>query len=657
MLDSIQVIIPALDEEATIGGVVTGLRRVGLTRIRVVDNGSRDGTALAARAAGAEVVGESRRGYGQACWTGAECLPGDVGWLLFADADGSDDPDDVARLVAAAEAGAELVLGDRRARPEAAVVMTPVQRFGNALATSLIRIGWGGRYHDLGPLRLIRRDLYDRLAMRDRGFGWTIEMQVRAIEEGARVVELPVAYRRRAGGRSKISGSVRGSVAAGTIILGTLARLGWRRFEASAWGYRLAGLLVLAGAALMAPWGDFARVGTVPWFLAAAGVMAVGWLLALHRSQTGAKWFWIVAVGARLLLLPMTPGDDVWRYLWEGQVMGLGLSPYAQAPADVVVPEAWEALRARVNHPDVSAIYPPLAQFLLGLVAVVSPTVWALKAVFVAADLAVVALLARRFGPAAARWYAWNPLVIYVGAGGAHYEPVLMLAMVAGWMAWLSRAGRAWTAVGLGVAMGLKWITAPLLAWLVWDRVRSRRWREAGAMMMAGVAPLALALVVWWVVFGSVGPLWPATFVREARTAEWGPWVLQWIWPGSAYRNEVVAVLFAPVALWVLLRSRALTDFAETFLVVLLVCAPSVHAWYFVWLVPWSVVTRNVGTAAVSLSGFMYFWLWHAQATNGEWTLTIGQRVLLWGPLLVGFGYSRIRASQTGAAALEGGRP
>jgi glycosyltransferase involved in cell wall biosynthesis len=209
-LSAIQVIIPALDEEATLPTVVETLRALGFTRIRVVDNGSTDATVARARAAGAEVRVEPRRGYGQACWTGAQDLTPEVEWLLFRDADGSDDPRDVACLLAAAEAEAELVLGDRRTRPEARAVMTPVQNFGNALAVGLIHLGWGHLYRDLGPLRLIRRSLFESLALRDRGFGWTIEMQVRAVELGARIVELPVGYRRRQGGRSKISGTLKG---------------------------------------------------------------------------------------------------------------------------------------------------------------------------------------------------------------------------------------------------------------------------------------------------------------------------------------------------------------------------------------------------------------------------------------------------------------
>lgn len=653
MWSSIQVIIPALDEEATIGEVIAGLRAQGLSRIRVVDNGSRDRTVAVARAAGADVLVEARRGYGQACWTGCQSLDPAVSWVLFADADGSDDPADVPRLVALADE-ADFVLGNRRARATARAAMTPVQRFGNGLATTLIRLGWGRGYGDLGPLRLIRRSLLERLAMRDRGFGWTLEMQVRAVEEGARIGELPVAYRPRAGGRSKISGTIRGSIGAGTIILATVAQLWWRRWNANQYGFKVAGLLVTAGAALMMPWGDFAVAGTVPWFLAAAALMSVGWLLAGRPTGLSAGWFWGVAVAARVLLLPMAPGDDVWRYLWEGRLQVAGFSPYLHSPDDPLLVTWRDDTWPLINHAEFSAIYPPVAELALRLITQVSASVLAMKVAFLLADLAVVRLLARRWGLGATLAYAWNPLVIYVGAGGAHFEPLLLWALVAGWLAWeqpqATRGGR-WTAAWwLGVATGLKWITAPLVAWCAWSRLRAREGTEAWRIAGIGLAPLGLALAWCWFDFGRIGPLVPADYVAWARTGELGPWLVEQVWPESAFRNGLALALFAPVAGWIFLRADTLTGFAETFLAALLVFSPSVHAWYFVWLVPLAVATRHRGTLALSVSGFVYFWLWETQARGGGWHQSGVEKALLWGPFLLGWWWTaRARGREVAA--------
>lgn len=223
------VIIPALNEEEALPRVLHELRKLGLERIRVVDNGSRDKTAAVAAQRGAEVFTEPQRGYGAACWRGMADFDDAVEWVLFCDADGSDDLSELPHLFAQAALGAALVLGNRRSLPENRAAMTPQQNFGNALATTLIALGWGHRYHDLGPLRLIRRDALDRIAMRDRGFGWTVEMQVRAVEEKLRIAEVPVRYRRRQGGRSKISGTISGTLRAGSVILSTIGRLWLRR--------------------------------------------------------------------------------------------------------------------------------------------------------------------------------------------------------------------------------------------------------------------------------------------------------------------------------------------------------------------------------------------------------------------------------------------
>lgn len=226
----LDALIPALDEEAALPGVLAGLAGRGLRRIVVVDNGSRDRTAEVARAGGAEVVPEPRRGYGSACLAGLRHLRADPpDAVVFLDADGSDDPADLAALVEALRGGAELVVGSRvagRAEPGA---LTPVQVFGNALSCRLIALRWGVRFTDLGPFRALTWEALERLQMRDAGFGWTVEMQARAARLGLRCREIPVSYRRRRAGQSKIAGTVRGSIRAGVKILATIGREAVRR--------------------------------------------------------------------------------------------------------------------------------------------------------------------------------------------------------------------------------------------------------------------------------------------------------------------------------------------------------------------------------------------------------------------------------------------
>lgn len=228
----IHVIVPALDESATIAAVVASALRMAVSSVTVVDNGSGDDTAGVARRAGARVVVEPERGYGAACLAGLRALPprGTCGHdevVVFLDADGSDAADRMPELVEPIVDGtADLVVGARRACESGA--LTGPQRVGNAIAATWLRLRFGLRASDLGPFRAIRRSSLDALGMRDRGYGWTVEMQIKAARTGLRYREVRVPYRRRQGGRSKISGSIRGSIGAGVTIIGLLVRHGIR---------------------------------------------------------------------------------------------------------------------------------------------------------------------------------------------------------------------------------------------------------------------------------------------------------------------------------------------------------------------------------------------------------------------------------------------
>ncbi|MBI1749817.1 MAG: glycosyltransferase [Acidobacteria bacterium] len=225
MPERFALIIPALNEEAAIGATLDSLPRAALDQLIVVDNGSADRTADVARSHGAQVVSEPRRGYGRACLAGIAALRPEITVVGFMDGDGSDDPADLPRLLDPIVRGeAEMVLGSRVLGQREPGALTPQQRFGNALATFLLRIVHGARYTDLGPFRALHRDAFDRLRMSDPNFGWTIEMQIKAAREGLRVLEIPVRYHRRRAGESKISGTLRGTLSAGAKIIWTVFR-------------------------------------------------------------------------------------------------------------------------------------------------------------------------------------------------------------------------------------------------------------------------------------------------------------------------------------------------------------------------------------------------------------------------------------------------
>jgi glycosyltransferase involved in cell wall biosynthesis len=227
----VAAIIPALDEETAIGALLEAIDRTRVRDVIVGDNGSRDRTAEVAASRRAHVVRVEERGYGAACAGALRALAADVDTILFMDADGSDDPAEIPLLLEPIAAGrADLVIGSRALGTVEPGALTPQQRFGNGLATRLIALIYHHRYTDLGPFRAIRREMLERIDMRDRRYGWTVEMQIRALQVGARVAEVPVSYRRRVG-RSKISGTVTGVIKAGWGIVYTIFRLRSSKFE------------------------------------------------------------------------------------------------------------------------------------------------------------------------------------------------------------------------------------------------------------------------------------------------------------------------------------------------------------------------------------------------------------------------------------------
>lgn len=222
----VSLVIPALNEERSLPLVLDALPREALHEIVVVDNGSTDRTPDVARERGARVVPEPRRGYGSACLAGIAAADApDV--IVFVDADFSDHPDELPLVLGPILDGtADLVIGSRVTGRRERGALLPQARFGNWLATRLVRAFWGVAFTDLGPFRAVRADALRRIGMRDRDFGWTVEMQVKAARLGLRCVEVPVSYRSRIG-KSKITGTVRGTVRAGIKILGTIFREAW----------------------------------------------------------------------------------------------------------------------------------------------------------------------------------------------------------------------------------------------------------------------------------------------------------------------------------------------------------------------------------------------------------------------------------------------
>jgi len=226
------VVIPALNEQETIGDEIREILAVAadpalpvtIVQVVVVDNGSTDDTAARAAGAGATVVAEPRRGYGRACLSGVEAA-GDVDLIVLLDGDRSDQPAELPLLLAPLLAGeADIVIGSRTLGSAEPGSLLPQQLVGNWVAARLLRVLYGVRVTDIGPFRVIRRRTLLDLGMREMTYGWSVEMIARGARAGLRVREVPVSYRMRGGGASKVSGNLRASIRAGARITATILR-------------------------------------------------------------------------------------------------------------------------------------------------------------------------------------------------------------------------------------------------------------------------------------------------------------------------------------------------------------------------------------------------------------------------------------------------
>jgi glycosyltransferase involved in cell wall biosynthesis len=230
-MSAVSVIIPALNEEEPIAGVV---REVAATKIPadiiVVDNGSTDRTAERACDAGARVMSEPVPGYGRACMAGIRALSPECDIVVFLDGDGSDCPELMNQLVDPIAAGTrDFVIGSRTRGQREPGSMNFQQIIAGRIAGWILRLLYGVRYTDMCPFRAIRRNALEKLGMREQTYGWNLEMQMKAARIGLRILEIPVNHRRRAGGESKVSGTLRGTFIAGARIIATLLRIATER--------------------------------------------------------------------------------------------------------------------------------------------------------------------------------------------------------------------------------------------------------------------------------------------------------------------------------------------------------------------------------------------------------------------------------------------
>ncbi len=648
----IVVVIPALDEEQAIGDVVRAIPRV-VHQVIVADNGSRDRTAERARAAGATVVSEPRRGYGQACLTGIAAAGG-AEVVVFLDGDRSDEPGQLTEIVAPIlEGRADLVIGSRSLGRRAPGAQPWHAVLGTRLCVGLMNLLSGSRATDLGPFRAISAQALRRLDMRDRNYGWTVEMQVKAARAGLRVAEVPVDYRPRVG-RSKVSGTVRGTIGAGTKIIATILR------------YALPGNALVLGAAGLAltgcvvAWAAGAPPPTrIAWHLASFGVAFAAYLVALAASRGVSRRGLLICLAAalawRVALVAAPPllSNDINRYVWEGRVQQHGGNPYRWS--DRPESKRWDALRDPVyeglNHKDYTAVYPPLFVLATRGVVAVHDSFTAMKAFLVLCELLTLALLARmlqhrRLPPERLLILAWSPLALVEIAGSGHNEAFGMLWLTLALVA-LELDRPLVSALAAGAGLLSKYL--PGLVAAAWAR-RYRPWHVAAAA--AACVPLVLLYLdessrrTMLLSLSKYSEFWRFNETLFAPLAA--------LLGGHAAAVRGGALLTLALALWLAWRRAEPVAAATAVVVASLLLSPNVLPWYALWLLPLLVVRDEPAallfTGTVSLAYLVY----PGWQSGEPWKLSWGWRALEYLPcLLVAAAGWRIAARATRRARSE----
>lgn len=400
-----------------------------------------------------------------------------------------------------------------------------------------------------------------------------------------------------------------------------------------------AAVLVLGSAMLAARGGEAGGEEILPWLAVLAGLTLV-WLASLASKPVPPALLFGVAVAMRLIFLLMPTGYDVYRYVWEGRILLGGFNPYIHPPDDLLLQGFRDGGWQSIGHPGVTAIYPPLTQWIFAAFASVGLGPFGFKLMFTLADMVLCWKLFTRFGSGPARIYAWCPLAAVSFAGGGHYDSLFMLAMV---LAWLSPKPEnqipVKTALLLGASIALKWMAVPLGLWLVVHEWRNRGFRRA--TLTGGL--VALPAILTWTALGLWTGEWtlqlmPSAFSRAARSAELIPAIADFICGLGQIDNRWFLVALIGAWIWVAVKSRTLLEAAEWGFLATYILSPMLHAWYFVWVLPFAVKSRNLGTIALAASGIAYFLVHHTLAQpGGHWTFSWWERAIIWLPFLIGF--------------------
>ena len=419
--------------------------------------------------------------------------------------------------------------------------------------------------------------------------------------------------------------------------------------------------------------GDLSIPGHPPQLVGALLGAGACFLVAVRFFPQGgarnpAVLFWFVAVVLRVVLLPMEPGDDMWRYLWEGRIQREGFNPYVESPDSPQLTALRDAAWWKINHPESAAIYPPATELVFAALARIGPaaSVMLCKIVFILADLAAVALLLRLIGDPdrhrTAAWYAWNPAVAYACAGAGHFDSLMLLTLTAAVLA-LDRATAenetrppwSWSLVSaacLGLAIALKLI--PIFLLPVWFFALRRR---AAALLLGIAIPAALSIP-----YGGpaivLKPLLAFADVTRFNDLVWG-WIEAVTIANPFGRNWPFTLALALAVTTIAWKFR--DDWRRSALWVLgaaLLFSPTLHPWYVLWILPLAVWRGQTAWTILSLSALTALLLWETTPLWTAWQPNLLTRsMVVLPPLIAWFVLRNQRSTPNAQRPTSNGNP
>jgi glycosyltransferase involved in cell wall biosynthesis len=463
------VIIPALNEEESIGNVIRAIQSINPKpeRILVVDNGSTDQTKRVAESEGATVLQEPKRGYGNAClkairWIETREKSDSPEAILFMDADGSDNPLEIPDILTPIQNKAyDVCIGSRTLGNSEPGSLNPIQIFGNWLATRLLNLFFGYRFTDLGPFRAIRWRTFQDLKMQDRDFGWTIELQTKVAIQKIKCLEIPVSYRNRKAGISKVSGNWKAGFLAGKKILSVIFLTAFFHYLEILKAKRFMLFVFLFGLGL-----PIWSVGIylerseflVYFILVSLSFLSCAYLENKFRSHNGKfrgffKILISLSIALRIPLLFTAPNlsEDYLRYYWDVTVLESGGNPYQYTPIEReellsiqnkgfteigeapsnLIPMRNDLSWKDMNSREYISFYPTMMQ-IFTFISNLLPNPWkliSLKSAFIFFEIFSILILWKILPDKAKSrilFYAWNPMVILEGVGNLHFEIIMM---------------------------------------------------------------------------------------------------------------------------------------------------------------------------------------------------------------------------------------